>query len=443
MKPLSSQTIHSTVLLLLLLCSTSGWGQEDSCKNELTFGLNFMTHGEARGGGLPRDFNTDALPPENSTAYIMGRARIMAEYNSKLIDAKVTAQNQSSWGSSKNTELTMYEAWAKIKAPFGLFGQLGRMELVYDDQRILGLNDFAMAKICHDVLRIGYEGYGHKVHAVLAFNQNNDHKLKGTFYANGAQPYKSMVTLWYHYDVPKIPIGASIMFMNMGMQAGDESYQPTTEHQQLIGTYLTYSPKFMKAELSYYRQMGHNEDRIKIDAWMASGKVTLKPADNYGVSVGYDHLSGDDYVPIIKPGAIGLPRHEVIKAFTSIHGSKHKFYGIMDYFYESAHSQGFSPGLRNAFIGGYYKPIAPLNIALTYHYLATATEILGYDLTLGHDVDLNISYNFNKDISLLTGFSYMYGTDTMNALKQGSTSKSVRWGWFSLIISPRLFSTKW
>jgi len=402
-----------------------------------------MTHGEVRGGGLPRSFDIESTPPESSAAFIMGRTRITADYKSNLFEAKVTAQNQACWGSKGNSTLTLYETWAKIKAPFGLFGQVGRMELVYDDQRILGLNDFAMAKLCHDVLRVGYEGHGHKLHAILAYNQNTDYRVKGTYYKDGAQPYKTMQTFWYHYDVPKIPIGASLLFMNVGMQAGSETENPHTEFQQLLGTYLTYSPKFMKAEVSYYKQMGHNEEGLKIDAWMASGKVTVKPSESYGLIAGYDYLSGDDYVPVIVPGAVGMPRHEVIKGFAPIFGSHHKFYGIMDYFYESAYSHGFTPGLQNAFIGGYYKPISPLAIKFTYHYMATASELRNLGKTLGHDIDIEASYRFNKNISLLAGFSYMKGTETMSKLKQDDTNKNVRWGWFSLLISPNLFTTKW
>ena len=26
--------------------------------------------------------------------------------------------------------------------------------------------------------------------------------------------------MWYHYDVPKVPLGASLLLMNIGMQAG-------------------------------------------------------------------------------------------------------------------------------------------------------------------------------------------------------------------------------
>ena len=43
------------LMLLLLLVSTAGLAQTDSSKvNQLSVGLNFMTHGEACGGGIPR-----------------------------------------------------------------------------------------------------------------------------------------------------------------------------------------------------------------------------------------------------------------------------------------------------------------------------------------------------------------------------------------------------
>lgn len=426
----------------LLLWATPGWGQTDAPKNELTFGLIFRTHGEIRGGGLPRDFDAD-VTPDSHTSYIMGRTRIMADYKSKLIDAKVTLQNQASWGAKGNDAITMYETWVKLKSPWGLFGQIGRMPLVYDDERILGLNEFAMAKLCHDVLRVGYEGHGHKIHAILAYNQNNDNKMRGTFYRDGAQPYKTMQTLWYHYDIPKTNIGASLLFMNIGKQAGEEYETANTEYQQLLGTYLTYSPHFLLAELAYYHQLGHNEYSTRIDAWMMSSKLTVKPSDRYGVVLGYEFLSGDKYVPVVPEGAIGMPYHDVIRGFMPTFGDHHKFYGILNYFYESAYSQGFTPGLQNTYIGGYYRPTLKLSLKGTYHFMTTATKLENLSMALGHDFDLEVSYQFNKDISLTAGFSYMIGTKTLNELKQRNNDKHVQWGWFTLLITPKLFSTKW
>ena len=78
----------------------------------------------------------------------------------------------------------------------------------------------------------------------------------------------------------------------------------------------------------------------------------------------------------------------------------------------------------------------------TYHYLAVVTKIDNLNRTLGHSIDLQASYQFTKDISLNVGYTLMFGTETMYFLKQGNESKRARWGWFSLNISPSLFSTK-
>ena len=37
----------------------------------------------------------------------------------------------------------------------------------------------------------------------------------------------------------------------------------------------------------------------------------------------------------------------------------------------------------------------------------------------------------------------MFGTDTMMNLKQDGSDKRARWGWFTLAISPSLFTAKW
>ena len=64
-------------------------------------------------------------------------------------------------------------------------------------------------------------------------------------------------------------------------------------------------------------------------------------------------------------------------------------------------------------------------------------------MTLGHEIELRASYQLMKDASLSMAYSYMTGTETMERLKRASDDGSLRWGWISLNVSPRLFSTKW
>ena len=172
--------------------------------------------------------------------------------------------------------------------------QVGRQVLSYDDERIIGPNDWAMAGVSHDVLKMGYEGHGHKLHAIFAYNQNANNADKGTsIYENGSMPYKSMITAWYHYDVPNFPLGASLLLMNIGMQGGFIDQNPHTEWQQVWGGYLKFSPKKWSLEGSYYRQTGREEHGGKLRAWMASVKGTFDPSPVIGFDAGYDYMSGD------------------------------------------------------------------------------------------------------------------------------------------------------
>jgi len=442
-------------MLLLLAASTGSFAQKDSI-NKISLGLNLITHGEMCGGGLPK--SDSKTINEDRSQFLFGRTRINVDYERRGLQAHAVIQNMAIWGMSGNQILNLYEGWVKMTAKNGLFVQAGRVELAYDDERIIGPNDFATAALSHDIVRAGYEGKGHKLHAIFAFNQNGENFYNGTYYDNGAQAYKTMQTVWYHYDFPKVPLGASLLFMNLGLQAGgykqvngnkveDENNPPRTENQQMWGCYLNFHPKYLTLEGSYYRQTGKvvNENKYSkpIKAWMASVKATVKPADSYGFELGYDYLSGDDYVPVAYGGPLVMVYHPEIKGFTPLYGSRTKFYGIMDYFYQSAYTNGFTPGLQNAFLGVFGNPIGKLNCSFTYHYLAVATELAELNRTLGHSIELQASYQLSKDITLLAGYTEMYGTETMARLKQDGSSKSARWGWFTLAISPSLFTAKW
>ena len=436
-------------VFFLFVSSLSVYAQTDSAKvNALSFGMNFLTHGEIVRGGLP--VNSDA-EVEDKSNFLLGRTRLIVDYSRPYLQAHAVIQNKSVWGSSGNQALNLYEGWVKMTAKNGLFAQVGRIALSYDDERIIGTNDFAMAASSHDVLRVGYEGHGHKAHAFFAYNQNAANVYKSTYYEGGSQLYKTMQTVWYHYDVPKFPLGASLLFMNVGLQSGEPgktNKSPSTVYQQMYGGYLNFHPKYLTFEGAYYKQAGKFVDPVmkmagKVDAWMASVKATVNPSDNYGFTLGYDYLSGDDFVPVPKSGEIGTVRHEVAKGFTPLYGSRSKFYGIMDYFYESAYINGFTPGLQNAFVGAFGHPFAKFDCGATYHYLAVATELTKLNSTLGHSIEVTAGYRFTRDISLSAGYTLMFGTETMDRLKQGDSSKTARWGWFSLVISPTLFTTKW
>ena len=182
---------------------------------------------------------------------------------------------------------------------------------------------------------------------------------------------------------------------------------------------------------------------MKISAWMASGKATVKPTAHFSFTAGYDYLSGDKYFAVPTQGNIGMARHEVIKGFSTVYGAHHKFYGAMDFFYVSTYLFGFTPGLQNAYVGATYSPIKNLSFNASYHYLSTATKLEGMDMRLGHEVELQARYSLARDVNVSAGFSTMQGSDTMERLKRSSNNNQLRWGWLSVSVTPRIFSTKW
>ena len=419
--------------------------------NELTVDAQLMTRGEIRRGGLiAADGVEDTGPIQDADRanFVSERTRLNIGYKRDVLSLRLSFQHMGMWGAEGNgANFDVYEAWAQL-SKHGMFLKIGRQELSYDDERILGSDDWAVAGLSHDLLKIGYEGYGHKAHAFAAYNQNNKNEYGGTFYAANDVPYKSMLGVWYHYDVPKFPLGASLLFMNVGLECGTETDHHTV-YQQLYGGYLTFHPKRFSLDLSYYRQSGRasldysSGADLPLKAWMGAVKSSFDINQMFTAYAGYDYISGDKNFVVPQPGHTGMIQHKELTAFTTLFGSKRYFYGAMDFFYMSTYYGSYSPGLQNVYAGTNVKPAKGLLLDFSYHYMATATKVPELAMTLGHMVDFSAAYQLMPDISISAGYSYMSGTETMERLRRSTDKRSLHWGWVMLVISPQIFTTKW
>ena len=424
-------------LLILLLALPLGLRAQE---NTFSVDADYLTRGEIRKGGLSVSEDGDAL----TSRFILGRTRLGASYSRSWLSARLTAQHAGTWGSPEGSNLSMNEAWVRMQSPKGFFAQLGRQRLSYDDQRIFGADDWSMTGISHDGLKAGLEIGGHKLHLFGAYNQDvMNMAMGGTRFSGGVQPYKSLGALWYHYDVPKANLGASVLFLNMGMQAdsgveGDDG----TYFQQLAGVFVSWKPKHWGMDAAYYRQRGKEQMGIPLNAWMASVKGTATPSEKWSMRAGYDYLSGEENFAMPGAGQIGLTRHEVVRGFSSLYGSNHKFYGAMDFFYVSTYVNGFTPGLQNLYAGITWKP-GKLSLDASYHYFSTAAPIEDSLRALGQEVELTAEWTISKEISLSAGYSYMLGTETMERLKRIADNNRLSWAWMMLQITPKFFSSKW
>lgn len=185
------------LLSLLMLLPVCGWAQKDTL---FTVDIQLMTRGEIRNGGMTSDANDPQS--EDKAAFVLDRERLTLGYQRDWLEAKASVQHVGTWGHEGSAGTSVYEAWAKLTARNGLFAQVGRLALCYDDERIVGSDDWVVASMTHDALRMGYEGHGHKAHVILAYNQNmRSLNSPGSFTPMAAAPTR-----------PCKPCGTTMMF---------------------------------------------------------------------------------------------------------------------------------------------------------------------------------------------------------------------------------------
>lgn len=420
---------------LLMFNQALAQEQMDEKINEFSMDVQIRPRGEYRNGALfPRSEGDDPA------TFINNRARISMSYKRDRLSLKVSGQHVGVWGQDpqidKDGRFMLNEAWANLDLKNGFFTKIGRQSLVYDDERILGGLDWNTSGRFYDALKAGYEDGNSKLHLILAFNQNEEKVIGGSYYAPGGQPFKNMQTLWYKYTNNK-SFDASFLFMNLGLEGGDIVTQDAdTKYMQTTGTNLAYTINSFKLTGTFYYQLGKTTANKDISALLWAVSASYQATPKWKLMLASDFLSGDKG-----------NNPDKLKAFNPLYGTHHKFYGTMDYFYASSFVNGHNPGLWDNQLGITFSPISKLNMMLSYHYFSTVVDVYnGADKLkkhLGSEVDFQLNWNVMPDVSLSTGYSTMFGTQTMKAVKGGQPSRWQDWGWISININPTVFFTKW
>lgn len=416
--------------IFLPFCAQS---QQKATENEFSVSAQIRPRAEYRNGvSFPRNEG------DKASYFINNRARLSFEYKRSDLILKMSAQHVGVWGQDpqidKEGRFILNEAWARLNFGKGFFTQIGRQTLSYDDERILGGLDWNVAGRYHDALKLGFENQKNKLHLILAFNQNDEKSFGGSYYKPGGQPYKNMQTLWYNFQSLK-KFTASLLFINLGIENGSPE-KADTRYLQTMGTYFTYNPGNWKLNGAFYYQSGKSKNDATVSAYMWSIRGNWNISERWGLILGSDYLSGDE------------PGSKTYKAFDPLYGTHHKFYGAMDYFYASAFTDGWNPGLWDNQIGFSFKPTKPTALSLNYHYFATTTDVAGLDgldlsRGLGSEFDLQFDCSLIKDVKLSAGYSVMLGTETMDIIKGGYHDSWQDWGWLSININPTIFCSKW
>ena len=112
----------------------------------------------------------------------------------------------------------------------------------------------------------------------------------------------------------------------------------------------------------------------------------------------------------------------------------------MDYFYVGNHIG--SVGLQDIFIGLNYKP-GKFTTGADLHFFSAAADVADVNnggaampSYLGTEIDLTFGTNLTKGVALKGGYSQMFGTKTLVAIRGGSTEAVSNWAWLMLVVKP-------
>lgn len=375
------------------------------------------------------------LFPENEkpATFVSQRTRLNFGYKNEDLHFYLSTQDVRVWGeipqtnAPNDTGLSIHQAWGEAFINPSISFKIGRQEIKYDDQRILGVGNWGQKSRSHDAALFKYVPTFIELHIGVAYNQDKEALTGNIFSGNN---YKSLQYLWAHKKWKNI--NASFLFLNNGMQYINEleTTKNETRYSQTTGFHLVSKISNFNIESNLFYQFGKDIADNSINAYLFSVQGKYSPNNQFKFGLGGEILSGNDY---------GAPSNGKNNAFNPIYGSSHSFNGSMDYFYAGDHRNNV--GLIDLSGNTSYSFNSKSAILLNFHKFIAASKI-DSDISkdLGFEIDLVTSYTLNKYVNANVGYSHFFTSKGIEIVKNNYDGNSNNWAWLMISINPELFN---
>ncbi|MBX3256025.1 MAG: alginate export family protein [Chitinophagaceae bacterium] len=414
-----------------------------------------------------RDGQGSPLSKDADPAFFTSqRTRLTAGYSTYRLKFGLTVQDVHVWGqdvstinrntTQNNNGLMLHEAWAEIgltdttNKVYTLSLKLGRQELIYDDQRLIGNLDWLQQARRHDAAILQFNTSQWTIHGGFAHNQNKENASSTKYnetpagnYAgntNGGVNYKSFE---YLYASRKYGQG-NISFLFFADQFN--KYHTNIENNVPVkvwdngawsrittGLHTTHTLGKTALTASVYYQTGKNSSGQQLSAALLSANVLFNTGKKFSVGPGIDYTTG---------GMSGNKSN----AFDPLYGTPHKFWGFMDYFYAG---NGFgNKGLADYYIKAKYKASGKFTLSADLHQFSSASAV--YDASgnklnryFGTEADITAAYTLTKMIGFEAGYSHFFSTASLasSSVKNiTNAKKNNNWAYVTIRIQPELLA---
>lgn len=379
-------------------------------------------------------YKTLAAQDQHSSFFVSQRTRLNFNYAGEKLKTGLVLQDVRNWGNqaqlvnNEDFATSIHQAWLEYKVLPELSFKAGRMNLSYDNQRILGSVGWAQQARSHDLLLIKYEGL-FNLHTGVAYHENSDRS--NNFYL-GPDAYKTMQFIWANYSLENLKM--SLLFLNNGIPVvktegpGGELIDQGISFSQTLGPLVNYKAGKLGLEAGAYYQGGKDAAETSLSAFYGNLEASYKPLEKLGLRLGYEYLSGTAF-----------DETEKNHSFTPFYGTNHKFNGFMDYFYVGNHVNNV--GLQDLYLKAGYG-MGNFNLSANIHlFQSAALQADDASKYLGTEVDLVCSWKLDEMVGLMAGYSQMFAGESMEMLKGGSAKAYQGWAWLMITVKPTFFSS--
>ncbi len=376
------------------------------------------------------------LAPQGSTpaAFISQRSRVSFIYESESFKLKFTPQDVRVWGDEANyniganygdnSSLDLFEAYAEIK--LGEIGwiSVGRQQLVYDNEWLLGARNWNQNGNSNDAMVFKFKPLGWNLHLGTGWNARTESSFDNLY---PTDRYKSLSYLWLNKAI-KENWNLSVVHIATGLTQTDSTNN--INFRQTTGLYTDFQTNNLNLWGNAYYQYGNNQSGKPVSAYLFVTEASYK-AGNFTPGVGISYHSGNS-----KSGAALNEDNLFDLMFTA----RHKYFGFIDYFRTiSSHTK--QGGLIDYYLYLDYKFSKSVSIRNFGHYfqLAQTNPNTPTDKNLGFENDLVLKYKFSDWGALESGYLFFLPTGSLETIQGVPESKFSNFFYLQLTLTPDLF----
>ncbi len=306
----------------------------------------------------------------------------------QLQDVRVWGEEASTTDGAGNA-LDLHQGWVELgsssESPWSV--RVGRQEVAYGDERLLGALDWAQQGRAMDGIRLRLRSSSVVVDGLAmtlgeweaGAGESALYGLYGTVGESGSlQAYALYNTADEVMTEPLRHEGVTDQYTLGGRWAAGEG----ALEWRLEGAY----------------QLGRR-DAQDVSAYLVAAEAAADLGSGWRVGVLYDRLSGDDE-----------PTDATTRVFDTLFATNHKFYGSMDLFLNIP-VQTSGRGLQDVGLESRYALTPDVSVALNGHLFSLSATSGAESARLGEELDFTARWAYAPGVAVTAGASYFSAQD--------------------------------